>query len=203
MFLYPHRSGCATASCTCHSGYWQANCSLTCPGGVDNPCNGHGSCDVSTGKCHCDCGFDGEACNVTRCDEVDSCSSAVCYSGSACTEVCGANIHGQCTGAWQVGYGAGCLCVAIGRVSVCVCVRVCVVCMCLFRKVTPPTSPHPNSSNLTGRLTVERRQRLHLCGGLVRVAMRPGLSGGQRHQWCRAGVRWPWQLFGEQRHVHV
>ena len=51
-FGTPSKSGC-----TCHRGYWGDSCDSVCPGGSDNPCYGHGICDVKTGVCGCFSGF--------------------------------------------------------------------------------------------------------------------------------------------------
>lgn len=39
--------------CVCDSGYWNIDCSKECPGGATNPCSGHGTCDVESGRCIC------------------------------------------------------------------------------------------------------------------------------------------------------
>ncbi|PIK61112.1 hypothetical protein BSL78_01937 [Apostichopus japonicus] len=44
----------ATGECYCYHGYWGPNCLAECPGGADNPCNGRGACNVTSGECTCD-----------------------------------------------------------------------------------------------------------------------------------------------------
>ena len=61
-FGTPSESGC-----TCNSGYWGERCDGVCPGGSDNPCSGHGICDVTTGICECFQGFSNQD-NCTMCD---------------------------------------------------------------------------------------------------------------------------------------
>ena len=39
--------------CVCQLGHWGTDCSRTCPGGSDNPCTGHGTCNVTSGICDC------------------------------------------------------------------------------------------------------------------------------------------------------
>ncbi|PIK55147.1 hypothetical protein BSL78_07877 [Apostichopus japonicus] len=44
----------ATGECYCYHGYWGSSCVAECPGGADNPCNGRGACNVTSGECTCD-----------------------------------------------------------------------------------------------------------------------------------------------------
>ena len=37
----------------CRRGYWGTECQNICPGGELHPCNDHGICNPTTGKCHC------------------------------------------------------------------------------------------------------------------------------------------------------
>eukprot|EP00760_Papus_ankaliazontas_P030714 PhM_4_TR4985/c0_g1_i1/m.85373 len=48
----------------CIGGYWGPTCSTDCPGGAANPCSKRGKCDLTTGKCTCDEGFGGSACEL-------------------------------------------------------------------------------------------------------------------------------------------
>eukprot|EP00049_Salpingoeca_infusionum_P006223 m.103408 g.103408 ORF g.103408 m.103408 type:complete len:777 (+) comp13236_c0_seq2:467-2797(+) len=46
------------SDCVCADGFWGERCDQACPGvskytGLGTPCNGLGSCDVSTGQCSC------------------------------------------------------------------------------------------------------------------------------------------------------
>ena len=50
-------------SCVCANGYWGTQCDSICPGGAENPCNGNGACDQTTGECHCSSNFVGDSCN--------------------------------------------------------------------------------------------------------------------------------------------
>ena len=39
--------------CGCYHGYHGSDCSLSCVGGSDYPCNGNGICDTGNGTCTC------------------------------------------------------------------------------------------------------------------------------------------------------
>ncbi|XP_045166456.2 uncharacterized protein LOC123529924 [Mercenaria mercenaria] len=43
----------STSACECDDGYWNGTCTGICPGGVQNPCSGYGTCDSVTGECNC------------------------------------------------------------------------------------------------------------------------------------------------------
>ncbi|KAM6306913.1 LOW QUALITY PROTEIN: stabilin-2-like [Podargus strigoides] len=50
----------------CYKGYFGPYCQA-CPGGPENPCNNHSSCDdgyTGTGECHCSSGFNGTSCEL-------------------------------------------------------------------------------------------------------------------------------------------
>ncbi|KAH3879983.1 hypothetical protein DPMN_003895 [Dreissena polymorpha] len=61
-------------TCVCSSGYYGTLCDSACPGGSENPCNGHGDC-LSNGTCKCYWNWAGD----TSCG---SCSNMV---GPECT----------------------------------------------------------------------------------------------------------------------
>eukprot|EP01012_Entosiphon_sulcatum_P030297 TRINITY_DN3729_c0_g1_i6.p1 TRINITY_DN3729_c0_g1~~TRINITY_DN3729_c0_g1_i6.p1 ORF type:complete len:6116 (-),score=439.75 TRINITY_DN3729_c0_g1_i6:64-18258(-) len=70
----------------CISGYYGANCSSICPGGVKDQCSGHGSCSngtSGTGKCACDFGYTGNDCSLT-CPGFSSVTNSVCNSHGTC-----------------------------------------------------------------------------------------------------------------------
>ena len=46
--------------CVCETGYWGAECDQVCPGGVDQPCGGHGVC-TPAGTCHCEINWLGKS----------------------------------------------------------------------------------------------------------------------------------------------
>jgi hypothetical protein len=48
-------------TCACVPGYWGADCSQGCPGGVVTPCNNHGVCRPLSGTCLCDPDWQGNA----------------------------------------------------------------------------------------------------------------------------------------------
>ncbi|XP_073430420.1 stabilin-1 [Dendrobates tinctorius] len=65
----------------CCKGYWGTSC-IECPGGVLNPCKGHGTCMdglQGNGTCICDEGFSGFSC--------DECSDPLLY-GANCNFAC-------------------------------------------------------------------------------------------------------------------
>ncbi|XP_060596109.1 uncharacterized protein LOC132750181 [Ruditapes philippinarum] len=43
----------SSSKCQCDDGYWNETCSAICPGGVEEPCSGFGTCDQTNGKCNC------------------------------------------------------------------------------------------------------------------------------------------------------
>ena len=51
--------------CRCDLGYYGDECSQVCPGGASNPCHGNGLCDMVTGECGCQSGFDPD----TNCED--------------------------------------------------------------------------------------------------------------------------------------
>lgn len=61
--------------CQCHTGFWGSGCQSTCPGGVTNPCGGHGECVKDSGHCVCHVGWSGADCS--------QCSSG--WHGSDCS----------------------------------------------------------------------------------------------------------------------
>ncbi|XP_071506024.1 uncharacterized protein [Diadema antillarum] len=62
--------------CVCDRGYWNRSCDVVCPGGSDNPCNGVGECDISTGECHCPVNWQGAP-------DCSSCSPG--WTGPSCS----------------------------------------------------------------------------------------------------------------------
>ena len=73
-------SGCAFGFkendvCVCYYGYYGNQCDNVCPGGIINPCNGNGECDVS-GSCQCKGHWTGSDC--------DTCESG--WSGDGCLQ---------------------------------------------------------------------------------------------------------------------
>ena len=89
--------------CACDDGYTAYDCSLrTCPKGKawwDDPsatdtahgwaeCAGRGTCDRSTGKCKCDSGSTGAACDRTECPYVSSTDATVeCNGKGRCMNI--------------------------------------------------------------------------------------------------------------------
>ncbi|KAJ8333358.1 hypothetical protein SKAU_G00422540 [Synaphobranchus kaupii] len=83
----------------CCKRHYGRDCQV-CPGGLDAPCSNHGACDdgqQGTGKCTCDPGFNGTACEL--------CTSA--HYGPNCT-ACSCTENGRCDDTLQ-GYGS-CFC---------------------------------------------------------------------------------------------
>ena len=70
-------SSCADGTCDCFSGYWGERCDKECPGGADNPCNGRGLCNVTTGRCVCEATWN-DMSDCTVCDDG--------WSGPDCSE---------------------------------------------------------------------------------------------------------------------
>lgn len=60
-------------TCLCYYGYWGTNCESTCPNGVVEPCNNHGTCDTG-GNCQCNGHWTGATC--------DSCGAG--WEGDEC-----------------------------------------------------------------------------------------------------------------------
>ena len=58
--------GTFTDHCICEFGYFGFSCEGVCPGGPNNPCNGHGYCDPASGHCLCEFGWQSET-NCTTC----------------------------------------------------------------------------------------------------------------------------------------
>ena len=92
--------------CVCREGYAAANCSVACPGPVDNRCNGHGLCrdnNTGDGTCLCDVHWYSPDCSVF-------CDASLCFREAAgripphaqCNAVTG---HCECqrnaTGYWD------------------------------------------------------------------------------------------------------
>lgn len=75
--IYGKPSNLSQDVCVCHKGYYGTNCSMVCPGGAQNICNKHGSCDIS-GVCACDINWAGDV-NCTSCSDG--------WSGSDCSMV--------------------------------------------------------------------------------------------------------------------
>ncbi|KAI8479536.1 hypothetical protein Bbelb_427260 [Branchiostoma belcheri] len=44
--------------CQCFHGYWGTDCSHPCPGEISNTCGNHGTCNVNSGECVCEEGWD-------------------------------------------------------------------------------------------------------------------------------------------------
>ncbi|BFZ10669.1 hypothetical protein BsWGS_13708 [Bradybaena similaris] len=82
------RAVCLEAVVTrkCCHGYYGEDCSMECPGGSQNPCNGHGECHDYFNSCLCFVGFDGRACEM--------CTNKKKY-GPNCTKDCVCT-HGNC-----------------------------------------------------------------------------------------------------------
>jgi len=69
----------------CNPGTYGEMC-LPCPGGMDNPCSGHGTCDdgvTGSGTCSCNTGYVGVACN--QCAS-DSDGDGVCDVDDVCID---------------------------------------------------------------------------------------------------------------------
>ena len=94
-------SGWAGAGvCLCLDGYAGPACGLRCPGGAEQPCSGHGTCDRATGECRCLDGAAGHWAGAL-CDE---CQTP--FSGPDCDLLCPRDAagvacggHGRCLGA--------------------------------------------------------------------------------------------------------
>ncbi|XP_060233840.1 stabilin-2 isoform X2 [Meriones unguiculatus] len=72
----------------CCPGHWGPDC-MECPGGAGSPCSGRGICDhgmEGTGRCSCQAGFRGTACENCAADNV---------FGPNCSSVCNC-VHGVC-----------------------------------------------------------------------------------------------------------
>ncbi|XP_070533132.1 uncharacterized protein [Ptychodera flava] len=63
-------------TCVCNKGFWGESCTEVCPGGTQNPCNGHGMCMAENGLCRCDVGWS-DGSNCTEC--------AAGWTGDLCT----------------------------------------------------------------------------------------------------------------------
>uniref|UniRef100_A0A452G9R1 Stabilin-2 n=1 Tax=Capra hircus TaxID=9925 RepID=A0A452G9R1_CAPHI len=88
----------------CCPGHWGPDC-MECPGGARSPCSGRGRCAEGmegNGRCLCQEGFSGTACEICAADNVfgPSCS-AVC---SCVHGVCNSGIHGDGTCECYSGY---------------------------------------------------------------------------------------------------
>ncbi len=89
---------------SCVYGWYDSDCSKPCPGGADNACNGHGTCDVN-GRCTCNGHFKGTDCNECK-DGFTGINCDKClpgYAGPDCTPCPGGvnnvcNGHGTCSG---------------------------------------------------------------------------------------------------------
>ena len=58
--VFGHRDSKNKNKCRCYDGYWGSDCSNVCPGGYDNPCNGHGVCNPGDGTCTCQVNWNGD-----------------------------------------------------------------------------------------------------------------------------------------------
>jgi hypothetical protein len=85
--------------CECADGYRGVDCSLrACPAGIawadvaaatdtahaSAECSNAGSCDTKTGRCECEAGFEGLACERTSCPGATAKGAAVCSGHGAC-----------------------------------------------------------------------------------------------------------------------
>ena len=52
--------------CVCKRGYWGKECDNMCPGGATTPCNNHGRCNITTGRCKCELNWRGNS-DCTAC----------------------------------------------------------------------------------------------------------------------------------------
>ena len=76
-------------SCDCQPGFWGLSCDKVCPGGLDNPCHGHGICDSATGSCQCAPNWQGINCDQCAADWYGGdCSVAVQSVAYAKDRVC-------------------------------------------------------------------------------------------------------------------
>ncbi|CAH1775849.1 unnamed protein product [Owenia fusiformis] len=64
-------------NCICFSGFWGEDCGSECPGGIDNICNGLGTCNMTDGTCKCEPKFSDES-NCVECAEG--------WKGSSCNQ---------------------------------------------------------------------------------------------------------------------
>eukprot|EP01065_Artemidia_motanka_P005365 TRINITY_DN1259_c15_g1_i1.p1 TRINITY_DN1259_c15_g1~~TRINITY_DN1259_c15_g1_i1.p1 ORF type:complete len:6161 (+),score=1442.86 TRINITY_DN1259_c15_g1_i1:2253-18485(+) len=104
-------------TCTCVEGWAGAGCSIECPGGQANICNGNGVCNQTTGDCVCknayaqvDCraSCPGLATFAGICSSHGSCkdgatgdASCVCffgYAGPSCEKECAGGVANPCSG---------------------------------------------------------------------------------------------------------
>ena len=113
-------TGSACAEYLCTPGYWGPSCTEVCPGGPQNVCQGHGTCQslvYATGRCECEPGYAGAECELVcpggtanpcsghgACDPFyGTCKCAPTYGGRACDVPCPRDAagavcaaHGQC-----------------------------------------------------------------------------------------------------------
>jgi len=82
----PDCEGARRCTGACEAGIFGAACDQTCPGGVDAPCSGNGTCDDGvdgSGLCDCAPGYMGSACEAT-CDGGPFChGNGVCDTSGA------------------------------------------------------------------------------------------------------------------------
>ncbi|XP_072024997.1 stabilin-2-like [Amphiura filiformis] len=104
--LILHEVGCSV-DCTrttwieeCCTGFYGETC-LSCPGGFQTPCSGHGECNdkmAGNGRCVCEGNFTGTACELCAgnrfgeaCDQNCTCVHGVCDNGPSGTGHCQPN----------------------------------------------------------------------------------------------------------------
>ncbi|KAH3876243.1 hypothetical protein DPMN_000080 [Dreissena polymorpha] len=92
----------------CCDNFWGQNCDA-CPGGVETPCSGHGRCNdtiFGSGKCGCEVGWKGYACELCDAENNDNCTSGTVSNETVCSNVtCPANSQ----------------CVVLDRLAHCMC----------------------------------------------------------------------------------
>jgi hypothetical protein len=80
--------------CVCPKGYWGELCDGVCPGGITNPCSGHGSCGRATGLCTC---YANKIQGYRIGEKCDQCDPR--YVSASCSVACPVNDRGVvCSG---------------------------------------------------------------------------------------------------------